>query len=95
MGGWELVATDEPAIIPEPLLDSVVVESGQSDGGFPDSASTNEGDWTKVLSETDYLLDQLITPETGPRWRRRRFSRYAGFRCKIMSSMVAHTADLV
>ena len=95
MGDRELVAMDEAAIIPKPLLDSLVVESGQGDRGFPDSAGTNEGNWTKVPGEIDYLLDQFITPETGPWWWRWQFSRYTGFRCKITCSMVVQTADLV
>ena len=89
MRGWELVATDEPAIMPEPLLDSVMVENGKSDGGFPNPAYTDESDWTKVFSEMNYLLDQLITPEEGPWWWRRQFSRYAAFRYKIPCSTVA------
>jgi hypothetical protein len=54
-GGWELVATDEPAVVAKPLLDSIVVENGQGDGGFPDPAGADESDWTKVF-ERDGLL---------------------------------------
>ena len=56
-GGWELVATDEPEVMSEALLDSTVVENSQSDRGFPDSASADESDWTKVFSEVDNLLN--------------------------------------
>ena len=47
----------------KPLLDPVVVENGQCDGGLADSASTNQGDWGEVLCEIDYLLDQLSRPK--------------------------------
>jgi hypothetical protein len=56
-GGWELVAADEPAVVAKPLLDSIVVENGQGDGGFPDPASADESDWAKAFSETHCLLD--------------------------------------
>ena len=56
-GGRELVATDEPEVVSEALLDSIVVENGQSDRSFPDSTSADESDWTKVLSEANDLLD--------------------------------------
>ena len=42
--GGELVATDEPAVVAESLLDATVVEDGQSDGRLADSADTNEGE---------------------------------------------------
>ena len=85
--GWELVAADEPAVMPEPLLDSVVVENGEGDRGFPDPTNADESNWTKILGEMDYLLDQFIPSEEGP-WRRRwQFSGYAGFRCETTRSM--------
>ena len=67
----DLVATDEPTVRPKPFLDAVVVEDSQSDACFPDSAWTDEGDWSETFSETDDLLDKLVTPKTGPRrWGR-------------------------
>ena len=48
-----MVATDEPAMMPEPLLDSFVVENSESGGGFPNPACTDESDWTEVFSEMD------------------------------------------
>ena len=60
------------------LLDPIVVENGQSDGGLPDTASTNKSDWSKVLGEIDYLLDQLVASE-GPRGQGWTFSGYARF----------------
>ena len=73
--GGELVAADEPAVVSEPLPDSVVVEDGQSDGSFPDSLCTDEGDRSEILCETDDALDQIVAPETGPRRWGRQFSR--------------------
>ena len=55
--GGELVAPDEPTVAAEPLLDPIVVEDGQSDGGLANAAGANEGNWAEVLSEIDYLLD--------------------------------------
>ena len=57
MRGWELVTTNKPAVISEPLPDSVVVENGQRDGSFPDPTGADESDWAKVISEIDCLLD--------------------------------------
>ena len=87
--GWELVATDEPAVMTKPLLDSIVMENRQRDGSFPDPARADEGDWTKVFSEMDDLLDQFIASKERPWWWRWQLSRYARFKCKIACSMVA------
>ena len=62
------VTTDESTVISKPLLDSVVVEDGQSNRCFPDPSWTNEGEWGEVFCETDDLLDQIVAPKTGPRW---------------------------
>ena len=86
-GGWELVATDEPAVMPEPLLDSIVVENRQRDRGLPNPTSADESNWAKVFSEMDYLLYQLITSKEGPRRRRWRFAEDARFTCKIRSPL--------
>jgi len=61
-----LVTTDEATIVAKPLLDPIVVEDGQGDRRLADSASTNEGDWSEVLSEINDLLDQLVASEKGP-----------------------------
>jgi len=47
------------------LLDPIVVENGKGDGCLADSTGTDEGDWSEVLSEIDYLLDQLVASEKG------------------------------
>ena len=76
-GGRELITADESSAIAKPLLDPIVVENGQGDGGLANSAGTNESDWVEVLGEIDYLFDQLVASEEGP-WRKRRgFSGYA------------------
>ena len=56
-GGWELVAADEPAVVAKSLLDPILVENGQGNRGFPDPASTDESDWTKVSGEMHDLLN--------------------------------------
>ena len=75
MGCRKLITADEPPVVTKLLLDPVVVEDSQGDRGLPDSASTNESDWDKVLGEVDYLLDQLVTSEEDSWWRRWQFSR--------------------
>jgi hypothetical protein len=63
--GRELVTTNKSTVMTKSLLDPVVVENGQGDGGLANSTSTNEGDWNEVLSEIDYLLDQLVASKEG------------------------------
>jgi hypothetical protein len=69
--GGELVATDEPTVVTESFLDAIVVEDSQSDGRLANPAGTNESDGVKVSRQTNDLLDQLVTSETGPRRRGR------------------------
>jgi len=40
----ELVTSDEPTILTEPLPDVIVIEDRQSDGCLADPASTDESD---------------------------------------------------
>ena len=63
--GGELVATDEPTVVSKPFLDPIVVEDGQSDGGFPDPSWTDESDWSEGFCEANDLLDQLVATKTG------------------------------
>ena len=58
----------------EPLLYPFVVEDSQGDGSLPDPACTNEGNWYKLLSEVDDLLDQLVASKASSRWWRWYFS---------------------
>ena len=58
-------------MVTEPLFDAIVMEDGQSDGRFPNPADTNESDRCEVFDQTNDLLDQLATTETGS-WRRGR-----------------------
>ena len=67
----ELVATDEPAVVPEPFLDPIVVEDGQGNGCFPDSPWTDECDRREVFSKAKNLLDQIVATETSSRSRGR------------------------
>jgi len=87
--GRELVTPNESTVMTKPLFDPVVVENGQCDRGLADSTSTDESDWGGLLSKIDYLLDQLIASEEGPRWRRWRFSGYPRFACKMIGPSVA------
>ena len=67
----ELVATDEPAVVTEPLFDAIVVEDSQDNGRLADSANANEGNWRKALRKPDNLLGQLVASKEDPRrWGR-------------------------
>ena len=90
-----MVATNESTVIAKPLLDPIMVENGQGDRCLANSASTDEGDWNKVLSKIDYLFDQLVASEEGSRWQRRGFSRYATFKCKTMGPSMVSVSNLV
>ena len=71
MRGGELVATDEPTVVPKLCRDAIVVEDRQGDGRFPNSPGTDESDRCEVFSETNDLVDQFVASETGPRrWGR-------------------------
>ena len=72
---WELVATDESTVIAEMILDAIVMEDGEGDGGFPDPPWTDESDRFQFLCERNNLLDESATSETGPRRGRRQLSR--------------------
>ena len=65
-----MITANESAVMAKPPLDPVVVENGQGDGGLPDSTSTNQGNWNKILGEIDCLLNQLVASEERS-WRRR------------------------
>ena len=94
-GRGELVAADESTIVSETLLDAIVVEDGQSDGCFPDSPRTNESERSDAFRKVNNLLYQLVASEAGPRWRGRRFTRYARYRYKTLDSSIVEIADLV
>ena len=46
--GGELVATDEPTVVTETLLNAIVVEDCQSDGRFADPPCADESDWVRL-----------------------------------------------
>ena len=81
-------------MVTKPLFDPIVVKNSQSDRSLANSTSTNEGNRNEVLGKIDYLLDQLVASEEGPWWRRGGFSRYAGFKRKIIGPSVVGVADL-
>ena len=70
-GCWELVTSNEPTILAEPLLDTIMMEDSKSDGRFADSANTNESGWGETFCQGNDLFDQIITSETGSRRRGR------------------------
>ena len=68
MGGRELVAADESAIVTKLVLDSRVVEDLQCDRRLPNPPCTDESDRLEVFSETDDGLDEFVASETCPGW---------------------------
>ena len=62
----ELIAPDEPTVLPKPFLDAIVMEGLQSDGCLANPASANESDRSQVLCQADNLLDQLVTSKKDP-----------------------------
>ena len=69
--GEELVATDKPTVVSKPFLDATVVEGGQSNSCFSDPPCADEGNWSKMFSEVDHLLNQLVASKACPwRWGR-------------------------
>ena len=75
--GRKLVATDESTVIAKPLLDPTVVKNGEGDSGLSNPASSNESNRGEILSELDYLFDQLVTSKEGPRWWGWEFPRFS------------------
>ena len=70
----ELIAADESTVITKPLFDAVVVEDSQGDRCLPDSAGADESEWGEALHKASDLIDQVVTPEEGPRWSGRQFT---------------------
>ena len=94
-GGGELVASDDPPIVTETLLDAVVVEDCESDRCFADPSWTDQSDWGQVFSETNNLLNQIITSTAGPwRWGRG-FTGYTRSKREISDPLIVEIPDLV
>jgi hypothetical protein len=70
----KLITTDKPSVLAKSIFDPIVVEDSEGNRRFPDPPCTNESDGFDVFGESDNLLDQLVTPETVPRGRGRRFA---------------------
>jgi len=60
MRSGESVTTDEPTVVPKPLLDVIVMKDSQGDRSLANPAGTDEGDWCEAFRETDNLLNQLV-----------------------------------
>ena len=54
-------------ILAESLLDAIVMEDSQSNRHLANPAGTNESDWSETFYQSDDLLNQVITAETGYR----------------------------
>jgi hypothetical protein len=71
------------------------VEDSESDGSFPDSAGTDEGDGSEVFCEINDLLDQLVPSKEDPRWWWRGFSGYTlDANIRFRHQLVVEIADL-
>ena len=93
-GSRKLIATDESTVLAEPCFDPIVLEGGKSDGCFPNPPCTDESDGFKVFGESDDLLDQLVTPETIPRCRRREFTKGNAIKREAADPVIFSIADL-
>jgi hypothetical protein len=70
-----LVTADKSTVFAKSFFDVIMVQDGERNSRFPDPPGADESDRFKVLSESDYLHNQIIASETVPRWRGRRFTR--------------------
>jgi hypothetical protein len=70
-GSGKLIAADESAVVAESIFDPIVVEGCESNGRLSDAPCADESDGLEVFSESDDLLNQLVTSETVPRRRGR------------------------
>ena len=70
---WELVASDEPMIFAEPLLDTIVMEGSQNDVCFADPANPMRAAGVKLSAKvmTLSIKSSRVTPETDSRRRGR------------------------
>jgi hypothetical protein len=74
-GSGKLVAANESAVVAKPFFDPSVVEDGESNRRLADPPCTNKSGGFEVFSEFDDLFNQLVSSETVPRRRRRRFTK--------------------
>ena len=93
--GGELVATNEPPVVTEPLFDAMMVKNSQGDGGLSDSAGANESERSEVFRTANDLLDKLVTSKEDPWWWRRGFSDYSRCEYKVLDPPVVEIANLV
>ena len=89
----KLVARNEPTVITKPLFNALIVEDGQDDGCFADSAGTDQSDGGEALCEMDDPLNQLVASKAEPRRRRREFPRSARCKSKTPGTVVIEVAD--
>jgi hypothetical protein len=70
----KLIAADKSPVIAKSIFDPIVVEYSEGNRRFPNPPRSDESDGFEVFCESDNLLDQLVTPETVPGGRGRRFT---------------------
>jgi hypothetical protein len=58
------------------LLDATVVKDSEGDGGFANSAGTDESDRSEAFCKTNNLLDPFVASIEDSWWRWRGFSIY-------------------
>ena len=78
----------------KPPLDPIIVENGKGDGRLANPPSADESDWSEVLGEIDYVLDQLVTSEEIPWWWGWGYPRRARCKGKTPDAVVVGIADL-
>ena len=64
-----MFAADESTVDTESLFDAIVMEDSKGDRRLPNPSSPDESNGCQVFCQANYLVDQLVTSETGPRRR--------------------------
>ena len=83
------------SVVAESLSDAMVMEDSESDGRLADSTRASESDGCEVFGQTDNLVNQFVTSETGPWHRGGRFTERAENKYKMIDPSVIEIADLV
>jgi hypothetical protein len=74
-GSGKLVTPYESTVVAKSIFDPIVVEDCEGNRCLTDPSCADESDGFEAFNESDNLFDQLVTSETVPRSRGRRFTK--------------------
>ena len=77
-----MITTNESAVITKPVFDAVVVKDSEGNGCFSNPPRADQSHGSEVFCETDYFVNKVVSSETGPRRRRRKFPKSDWFKSK-------------